>query len=44
MKKVALLTRRRSEQGTRNHHPGIFRKVWTKYIENVDQKMNFLCF
>ena len=34
--------RKRSEWGTSNHHQRIFRKVWTKYIENVDQKMNFL--
>ena len=40
--KVALLMRRRSEQGIRNCHQIIFRKVWTIYIENVDQKMNFL--
>ena len=40
--KVALLMRRRSELGTRNCHQIIFRKVWTRYIENVDQKMNFL--
>ena len=38
--KVALLKRRRSERGTRNHNQIIFRKVLA--IENVDQKMNFL--
>ena len=42
--KVALLMRRRSEQGTRNCHQPIFRKVFIIciYIENVDQKMDFL--
>ena len=40
--KVALLMRRRSEQRTRNRHQRIFGKVWTIYIENVDQKTNFL--
>ena len=41
--KVALLTRRRSELGKRNCHQKIFRKVLTMfYIENVDQKMNFI--
>ena len=40
--KVALLMRRRSEPGTRNCHQIIFRRVWTIYIENVNQKMNFL--
>ena len=40
--KVTLLRRRRSERGTRNCHQRMFRKVWTTYIENVDQKMNFL--
>ena len=39
--KVALLTRKRSERGTRNYRQIIFRKVWTMYIENVDQKINF---
>ena len=34
--------RKRSEWGTSSHHQRIFRKVWTKYIENVDQKMNLL--
>ena len=38
--KVALLKRRRSEHGTRNHNQIIFKKVFA--IENVDQKMNFL--
>ena len=32
----------RSEQGTRNRNERIFRKIWTIYIENVDQKINFL--
>ena len=42
--KVALLMRRRYERGTRNCHQNSFRKVWTIhiYIENFDQKMNFL--
>ena len=40
--KVALLIRRRSERGTRNCHQRVCRKVCTIYIENVDQKMNFL--
>ena len=43
-KKITLLTRRHSEQGTINHHQIISRKVWTiyyQYIQNVDQKMNF---
>ena len=40
--KVALLIRKCFERGTRNHHQIIFRKVWTMYIENVDQKINFL--
>ena len=30
--KVALLTRRRSEQGARNCEETLFRKVWTRYI------------
>ena len=34
--------RKHSERGTRNCHQKSFRKVWTTYIENVDQKMNFL--
>ena len=41
--------RKRSEWGTRSHHQIIFRKglkifkkAWTRYIENVDQKMNLL--
>ena len=34
--------RRRSEQGTRNHHQRTFRKALTTYVENVDQKMNIL--
>ena len=34
--------RKRSEWGTRNHHRRIFRKLWTMYKENADQKMNFL--
>ena len=34
--------RKHSELGTRNCHQKSFRKVWTIYIENVDQKMNFL--
>ena len=40
--KVALPMRRRSEQRTRNQHQRIFGKVWTIYIENVDEKTNFL--
>ena len=40
--KVALLMRKHSERGTRNCHQKGFRKVWTIYRENVDQKMNFL--
>ena len=32
--------RKRSERGTGNCHQRIIRKVWTLYIENVDQKMN----
>ena len=36
--KVALLLRRRSKRGTRNHHQIIFSKVWTIYIENAGQK------
>ena len=41
--KVALLTRRRSELGKRNCHQIIVRNVLTMfYIENVDQKMNFI--
>ena len=43
--KVAMLSRRLSERGTRNHYQIIFRKVLKPYgmhIENVDQKMNFL--
>ena len=32
--------RKRSQQETRNCHQIIFRKVWTKYIENVNQKIN----
>ena len=39
---VAMLMRKHSEWGTRNHHQRIFRKVWIMYIESVDQKMNFL--
>ena len=31
-----------SKQGTRNCHQKSFRKVLTIYLENVDQKMNFL--
>ena len=34
--------RKRSVRGTRNHYQRIFRNVWAIYIENVDQKMNFL--
>ena len=45
--KIALLTRKRSEWGTRNRHHRVFRKIWTigyicQYIENDDQKMIFL--
>ena len=40
--KIALLMRERSEQGTRNCHQIIFRKVRAIYIEDVDQKMNSL--
>ena len=40
--KVVLLMERGSEWGTRNHHQRVFGKVWTIYIENVDQKMNVL--
>ena len=40
--KVALLMRKHSEWGTRNCHQKSFRKVWIIYIENFDQKMNFL--
>ena len=40
--KVALLMRKRSVRGTRNHYQRIFRNVWAIYIENVDQEMNFL--
>ena len=36
-----LLAARRSEQGTRNRHEIVFRMVWTIYMENVDEKMNF---
>ena len=32
--KVALLTRRRSERGTRNYQQRVFRKVWTIYTQN----------
>ena len=35
--KVALLMKRCSERGTRNCCQRISRKVWTTYIENVDQ-------
>ena len=34
--------KKHSERGTRNCHQKSFRKVWIIYIENVDQKMNFL--
>ena len=34
--------RKHSKQGTRNCNQKSFRKVWTIYLENVDQKMNFL--
>ena len=34
--------KKHSERGTRNCHQKSFRKVWDMYIENVDQKMNFL--
>ena len=40
--KVALLMRRGSLPGTRNCDQIIFRKVWTIYRENINQKMNFL--
>ena len=40
--KVALLMRRNSERRTRNCHQIIFGKVWTIYVENVDQKINIL--
>ena len=36
-----LLAASRSEQGTRNRHQIVFRMIWTIYMENVDQKMNF---
>ena len=39
--KVALLTRRLSEMGTRNCHQIIFRKVWAIYLEMLIKK-NFL--
>ena len=47
--KIALLTRKRSEWGTRNRHHRVFRKIWTigyifQYIENDDQKINFFIF
>ena len=40
--KVVLLMERGSDRGIRNHHQRVFGKVWTTYIENVDQKMNVL--
>ena len=43
--KVALLTRRRSETGTRNRHQRIlerFGPYTSQYMENVDEKMKFL--
>ena len=32
--KVALLTRRHSEHGKINESKDIFKKVWTRYIQN----------
>ena len=40
--KVTLLMTKHSERATRNCHQKSFRKVWTRYIENIDQKMNVL--
>ena len=42
--KVELLTKWSSEHGTKNREHNRrwrFRNVWTKYIQNFDQKMNF---
>ena len=39
---VSQLMRKRSDCETTNRHQRIFRKVWTMYLENLDQKMNFL--
>ena len=38
---VAASAKRCSESGTRNRQQRIFRKVWTTFIQNVDQKINF---
>ena len=34
--KVSLLMRRCSERGTRNREQIIFRKAWTRYIQNFN--------
>ena len=39
--RVALLTRRYSERGTQNRRDQrIFRKFWTRHMQNFDQKMH----
>ena len=39
--KVLLLTRRHYQNRTRNCGQRHFRKFWTSYIQNFDQKMTF---
>ena len=39
--KVLLLTRRHYQNRTRNCGQRHFRKFWTSYLQNFDQKMTF---
>ena len=41
MEKAAILMRRYFERRTKNCEQRLFSQVWTRYIQNVDQKTNF---